>query len=163
MTESEEEGLLAALVQLRMGELGAVDVNVAFMDCERDKVVYRMTSALYVPFAGAMSENELLETADSVSEVDYEMVPHFVALRGTKRKQSATRPVHGWLSFVIQDDDVVYMKKHPEWLEEVLACFGHQTIVTFKTNCDDAKTVFDQFRRELGRFTGTSGFIKVTK
>ena len=163
MGEVEEDALLRAMVRMSMGELGAVDADVEFIDCERDEVAHRMTSALYVPSAGAMSERELMETADTISNADMEMVPHFVALRGTKRKQSATRPVHGWLSFVIQDDDVVYMKKHPEWLEEVLACFAHQTIVTVKTNCDDAKTVFDQFRRELGRFTGTSGFIKVTK
>jgi hypothetical protein len=158
MGEAREEALLTTTIRMTSVELGAVEVNVEFNDCERDDVAHKMTSAMYVPFAGAMSETELLETADSVSDCDYEMAPHFMARRGSQHHF-----YNGWLSFVIQDDDVVYMKRHPEWLEEVLACFAHKTIVTVKTSCDDAKTVFDQFRRELGRFNGTSGFIKPTK
>ena len=158
MERVEEDALLRALFRMNMGELGAVDVDVEFMDCEQDEVVHRMTSALYVPFAGAMSERDLMETADTVSEADIEMVPHFIERRGTQHHY-----INGWLSFVIQDDDVVYMKRHPEWLEEVLACFAHKTIVTLKTNCDDAETVRAQFKKVLGRFNGTSGFVRLPR
>ncbi len=55
------------------------------------------------------------------------------------------------------------MKRHPEWLEEGLACFAHKTIVTVKTICDDEKTVRAQFKKSLGRFNGTSGFVKIPR
>ena len=158
MGEAREEALLTTTIRMTSLELVAVEVDVEFNDCERDEVAHKMTSAMYVPFAGAMSDTELLETADSVSGCDYEMAPHFMERRGRQHHF-----YNGWLSFVIQDDDVAYMKRHPEWLGEVLACFAHKTIVTIKTSCDDAKTVEAQFRKGLGRFNGTSGFIKVTK
>jgi len=158
MGEAEEDALLRIVVRMTLGELGAVDVDVEFIDCDRDDVAHRMTSALYVPFAGAMAERELMETADTISNADREMVPYFMERRGTQHHH-----FNGWLNFVIQDDDVVYMKRHPDWLEEVLACFAHKTIVTVKTSCDDEKTVRAQFKKKLGRFNGTSGFVRIPR
>jgi hypothetical protein len=155
MEEVQEEALLRAEIRMSAGELGAVDVNVEFIDCEQDGVAHRMTSALYVPFAGILSERELLETADTVSTIDMQMVPYFLDRRGAQHNF-----INGWLNFVIHDQDVVYMKRHPEWVSEVLACFAHKTVVTVGLSCVDTETVRIQFRKALGRFNGTSGFIK---
>jgi len=152
--ENVEEIDLFVSVRMTMGELGAVDVEVEFQDFDGN-VQHRMPSNLYVPFAGRMSERELLETADTVSNADMEMVKYFVDRCGPQRSH-----VNGWLNFVIQDDDVVYMKRRPDWLEEVLACFAHGTIVTVMPNCEDEKTAQTQFKKALGRFQDQSGFVE---
>lgn len=157
-TPTPTADILYVSVRMQKGECGAVTVEPQFYDKE-GKLQHTMTEAMYVPFAGAMGLRELLQTADSVSDADMAMAKYFFDRRGAQHNQ-----VKGWLSFVVNESDVAYLKAYPEWLEEVLCCFAHKTLVTVMVcfeDCEDEKHVQYQFRKALGRFKNKSGFIKM--